>query len=171
MSDRSELFVRLNSVPNTHVTALCYRKIRFIPRSGGVFARLFLFFSKLVRTQLNPAFSRFQTKKLRRIDCGNRYCVWSVAHPQPVNLCQPCYCDKVREPLLSISSRSAQTSSFFQFNPTSLIPTLTQFLSILLSASFLPSCLPSLPSPLLTSYISYRQKLLLSSSARTQRKP
>jgi hypothetical protein len=28
-----------------------------------------------------------------------------------------------------------------------------------------------LPSPLLTSYISYRQKLLLSSSARTQRKP
>ncbi|KAF8472913.1 hypothetical protein DFH94DRAFT_142868 [Russula ochroleuca] len=34
------------------------------------------------------------TKKLRRIDCNNRYCVWSKAHPQPVNLCQPCYCDK-----------------------------------------------------------------------------
>ncbi|KAI9459084.1 hypothetical protein F5148DRAFT_1276825 [Russula earlei] len=34
------------------------------------------------------------TKKLRKIDCNNRYCVWSIAHPQPVSLCQPCYCDK-----------------------------------------------------------------------------
>jgi hypothetical protein len=46
----------------------------------------------------SPTFSRLQTKKLRKIDCGNRFCVWSIAHPQPVNLCQPCYCDKVREP-------------------------------------------------------------------------
>ncbi|KAI9463652.1 hypothetical protein BJY52DRAFT_1115651, partial [Lactarius psammicola] len=34
------------------------------------------------------------TKKLRKIDCGNRYCVWSIAHPQPASVCQPCYCDK-----------------------------------------------------------------------------
>ncbi|KAH9978758.1 hypothetical protein BGW80DRAFT_1280760 [Lactifluus volemus] len=31
------------------------------------------------------------TKKLRKIDCGNRYCVWSIDHPK---LCHPCYCDK-----------------------------------------------------------------------------
>ncbi|KAH9061259.1 hypothetical protein EDB87DRAFT_1560406, partial [Lactarius vividus] len=34
------------------------------------------------------------TKKLRKIDCGNRYCVWSIAHPQPASACQPCYCEK-----------------------------------------------------------------------------
>ncbi|KAI9442234.1 hypothetical protein H4582DRAFT_1927259 [Lactarius indigo] len=34
------------------------------------------------------------TKKLRKIDCGNRYCVWSIAHPQPASVCQPCICEK-----------------------------------------------------------------------------
>ena len=44
----------------------------------------------------SSSFPFFQTKKLRKIDCGNRYCVWSIAHPQPASVCQPCYCDKVR---------------------------------------------------------------------------
>lgn len=94
-------FVRLNCVPNTHVTALCYRKIRSFPEAGGTLCACFpVFLSNHAIITLTPP-ARLQTKKLRRIDCNNRYCVWSKAHPQPVNLCQPCYCDKVREPISS----------------------------------------------------------------------
>ena len=98
-----QVLVRLNSVPNAPTspptqTALCYRKIR----SFFVRIRWHLCPCNPISHCPNPirvlkSYFRLQTKKLRRIDCNNRYCVWSIAHPQPVNLCQPCYCDKVRE--------------------------------------------------------------------------
>ena len=33
-----------------------------------------------------------QTKKLRKLDCNNRYCIWSSLHPPT---CHPCLCEKV----------------------------------------------------------------------------
>ena len=129
------------------------------------------------------SFSRLQTKKLRRIDCNNRYCVWSIAHPQPVNLCQPCYCDKVRRRLAlqsHLGPLKLYTTFLFSFQfqphlPPCDHPALTQspFFSILYARFFLflPFPLPSF-SPLtsdnqLISNISIPH----SSSAPTQRKP
>jgi hypothetical protein len=145
--------VRLNCVPNTHVTALCYRKIRSFPESGGTVARVScLFFFQLdLPSSHSP---RSQTKKLRRIDCNNRYCVWSKAHPQPVNLCQPCYCDKVSYASLtsaSISSRSAQTSLFANSTPLSR-PRTDAILCCFFLFLFLPSFLLPLTSPNLISH-------------------
>jgi hypothetical protein len=132
--------LRLNSVPNTH-TSQHYVIVRSVPLPNQVAPLRVLPVhphGPSDASDLNHPcfpFSRLQTKKLRRIDCNNRYCVWSIAHPQPVNLCQPCYCDKVR--YASISSRSAQTSLSlffffqFQFNPTPFHPR-TDAISILL---------------------------------------
>jgi hypothetical protein len=147
-------FLRLNSVPNTHVTALCYRKIRSSSESGGTFARVSCP-THGHQTDLNhPAylFPFLQTKKLRRIDCSNRYCVWSAAHPQPVNLCQPCYCDKVSYTRNLISDRRPNFTHFYQFAQphSALNPALTQspFFSVPRFFLFLPFLpFPSLPCP------------------------
>ncbi|KAA1472898.1 hypothetical protein DENSPDRAFT_839276 [Dentipellis sp. KUC8613] len=38
------------------------------------------------------------TKKLRKVDCGNRYCYYSSKHPDH---CPNCYCDKFLGPDVS----------------------------------------------------------------------
>lgn len=88
-----------------------------------------------------------------------------------MNLCQPCYCDKVRE-LASFSSRSAQTSRFAKFNPTLSYPALTRSPFFLLCFFlFPPSFLLSFPPSLFDFSRQNSSLILYSSSARTQRKP
>lgn len=163
----------LNAVPNhnnTHVTALRYRKIRSFSESGWQYLCVS---TRSAIPPIHPAFL-LQTKKLRRIDCNNRYCVWSIAHPQPVNLCQPCYCDKVREDSLCIQSHLGppKLQSFSNSNPmaTPLNPALlTMTQSPFFSVPPALLSLLSFPSPPWTSD-NQLTSISYSSSAPTQRR-
>jgi len=91
-----------------------------------------------------------------------------------VNLCQPCYCDKVCELAFNLISVRSNFHSF-PIRPHSLTQPRTDAISILLSASFFfLSFFPSLllPFDFLPSLSSKNSSLVLySSSVRTQKKP
>jgi hypothetical protein len=151
-------FVRLNCilVPNTH-TSQHYVIVRSVPlpdQGAPLRVQPDLPLPSSSPITAESPFSRLQTKKLRRIDCNNRYCVWSIAHPQPVNNCQPCYCDKVRDatrsPFNLISVRSKLSlHTFSNSTPPPLNhPALTQspFFSVPPALLYFSSLLLALPA-------------------------